>query len=376
MCLFLAVITLAGCMPSTADVSPETTVNTAPTGATASQPPPDPIELLLDSMTAEELVGQLFLARYPGEDAAKEAIANYHIGSFILFSKDFETKSSLSVKEELTRLQTASKLPLIIATDEEGGSVTRVSCHNQYRSSRFPSPRKLYSEGGLPLLLDTEKEKCELLRSLGINVNLAPVCDIATVKNAFMYGRSLRQSPEETGKIITEMVALMAREQMGSVLKHFPGYGNNTDTHTGKAVDKRSLKELENKDLVPFRMGISAGCEAILVSHTVVACMDTTMPASLSPAVIDYLRKDMGFDGVVVTDDLVMDAITDHYTAGEAAVLAILAGNDLLCSSDYITQYNAVLDAVNTGRISPDRLRQSAARVLQWKASIGLPVTE
>jgi beta-N-acetylhexosaminidase len=164
----------------------------------------------------------------------------------------------------------------------------------------------------------------------------------------------------------------MDSNKIGSCLKHFPGYGNNADTHTGIAVDSRSLAELESKDLIPFAAGIRAGADAILVSHTIVEALDPDLPASLSPAVHNYLRNTMGFEGVILTDDLVMQAITDVYGAGEAAVLAVLAGNDLLCSSEYTVQYEAVLAAVLEGRIDIDTLNNAVRRVLQWKIDLGL----
>ena len=222
------------------------------------------------------------------------------------------------------------------------------------------------------MVLSVESEKADLLSSLGINVNMAPVCDVTTQKGAFMYSRSLGQSPEITGEFVAGTVERMAKFHVGSVLKHFPGYGNNSDTHTGIAVDDRSLETLESADLVPFAAGIEAGCDAILVSHTIVNAFDDSLPATLSPAVHAYLREEMGFEGVIVTDDLVMQAITDTYGAGEAAVMAVLAGNDLLCSTEYQVQYQAVLEAVQSGRISREILDSAVTRLLRWKQELEL----
>ena len=155
-------------------------------------------------------------------------------------------------------------------------------------------------------------------------------------------------------------------------LKHFPGYGNNRDTHTGIARDSRPLTQLETQDLIPFRAGIAADCDAILVSHTIVEAFDPELPASLSPAVTCYLRKNLGFNGVILTDDLIMEAITDLYGAEEAAVLAVLAGCDMLCSSEHPVQYSAVLEAFLTGRIPETQIRESVARILLWKHTLGL----
>ena len=164
----------------------------------------------------------------------------------------------------------------------------------------------------------------------------------------------------------------MVSDKTGMVLKHFPGYGNNADTHTGIAIDERSMDSFRQSDFLPFEAGIEAGAQSVLVSHNVVTCMDADHPASLSAEVHRVLRDALGFDGVILTDDLIMDAIRD-YTGGEnAAVLAVQAGNDMLTSSDFLTQYNAVLAAVRDGRIAKSAIREAAVRVIDWKMQLGL----
>ena len=386
--ILIILVLFAGCGAVPADTEPPSTSQTTPAAippATSTEPPvteeptilpttqapPDPLEIMVNEMTLEEKVGQLFLARCPDVNALED-IQTYHLGGYILFGRDFENQTPDSIQATLAAYQSAASVPLLIAVDEEGGTVCRVSSRKAFRDSRFPSPRNLYYEGGIDLAVSTEAEKSRLLHSLGINVNMAPVCDITTDPNAFMYKRSLGQAPEITGIFISETVHTMEEARVGSVLKHFPGYGNNADTHVGIAIDNRSLEELENYDLIPFLAGIDAGCDAILVSHTFVNAMDENLPASLSPAVHDYIRQNISFDGVIVTDDLVMQAITDQYGAGEAAVLAVLAGNDLLCSTEYAVQYAAVLEAAQQGRISQDLLDRAVLRILRWKAELGL----
>ena len=353
----------------------ETTETTAVTEETSFPPettlPPDPIREIISSMSLQERVGQLFLARCDAS-VAVEHTAQYHLGGFVLFGQDFEGQTPDSLREKLISYQNAAKIPLLIAVDEEGGTVTRISSYPAFRSSRFPSPRTAYSQGGMEGALLNEDAKCTLLASLGINVNLGPVCDITTDPNAFMYQRSIGLNPEESSRFVSDTVAIMNAYRIGSALKHFPGYGNNTDTHIGIAVDSRPLEELEGKDLLPFAAGIESGCDAVLVSHTIVQCLDPELPASLSPTVHRYLREAMGFEGVILTDDLIMQAITDQYGAGEAAVLAVLAGNDLLCSTDYVTQYEAVYAAVLDGRIDIDVLNAAVRNVLEWKIQLGL----
>ena len=369
--LLLFSLLLTGCsgqsdipVPTTEPTVPITTTQTEPTEA-------DPVSLLMDSMTTEEKVGQLFLARCNAETALED-IKTYQFGGFVLFGVDFKDRTPDQLFNTIASYQFTSNIPMLIAVDEEGGTVTRVSRYKQYREKPFPSPRTLYESGGLEAALLCEKEKCTLLRELGINVNLAPVCDITTDPGAFMYDRSLGQSPEVTAEYVSDTVRQMRSSKVGSVLKHFPGYGNNLDTHTGIAVDDRALEALEFRDLIPFAAGIEAGCGGILVSHTIVTALDQDLPASLSPAVHRYLREEMGFEGVIITDDLVMQAITDAYGAGEAAVLAVLAGNDLLCSSEYGVQYDAVLAAVKDGRISEEIIDAAVRRVLTWKQTLGL----
>lgn len=376
--ILLSLLLLTGCSAEEPNIPPTETAQivfaTEAIQTETTYPetePVDPIEEIMGQMSLEERVGQLFLARCDAS-VAEEHAAQYHLGGYVLFGRDFENETPDSLRSTLSGYQSAAKIPLLIAVDEEGGTVTRVSRYPAFRRLPFVSPRESYNSGGMEMALDNERDICSLLSSLSINVNLGPVCDITTDPNAFMYSRSLGQSPEITADFVAQTVAVMDEYQIGSALKHFPGYGNNTDTHTGIAIDSRSLENLESRDLIPFAAGIEAGCGAIMVSHTFIQALDTELPASLSPVVHQYLRENMGFEGVIITDDLVMQAITDLYGAGEAAVLAVLAGNDLLCSTDYITQYDAVLTAVLEGRIDMDTLDSAVRNVLEWKQDLGL----
>ena len=380
LAFLLSLLLLCGCaaqeaaQTSVSTVAPTAAPTTPPTTAPtqrAPTEPEDPIRLMLNQMSLEERVGQLFLARCDANTAVTD-LQTYHLGGFVLFAQDFEGQTPDSLREKLTSYQSAAKIPMLIAVDEEGGTVTRVSRYSAFRASPFLSPREYFAQGGMELVVQAEEEKSQLLHDLGISVNLGPVCDLADDPQAFMYQRSMGSDIQTVSDFVTGTVQIMGENSIGSALKHFPGYGNNTDTHTGMAVDSRTLDELAQRDLLPFAAGIQAGCDAILVSHTIVEAFDPSLPASLSPAVHQYLREDMSFSGVILTDDLVMQAITDTYGAGEAAVMAVLAGNDLLCSTEYATQYQAVLDAVLEGRIDIDVLNQAVRHVLQWKIDLGL----
>lgn len=328
-------------------------------------------EKLLSSMTLEEKVGQLFFVRVPAEEAA-QAVAQYHFGGYILFGRDFQDKTREQVRADIQSYQDSAKVPLLLGVDEEGGTVVRASANPDICDEPYWSPRRLYEAGGLDLVLSVERDKIRTLQGLGLNVNFAPVCDITQQEGAFLYDRSLGQDARTTAGYVGRVVSLYGEEGMGCVLKHFPGYGNNPDTHTGIAVDERPYEAFQREDFLPFEAGIQAGAGCVLVSHNIVTCRDGEAPASLSPEWHRVLREELGFTGCIITDDLVMDAIQEYCDASSAAVQAVQAGNDLLCCSDYETQYPAVLAAVESGELSEERIEESALRVLRWKEELGL----
>ncbi len=346
-------------------------------------PPPEPeqtpeekkIEELLSSMTLEEKVGQLFFVRCPEIGAAEDA-AGYHLGGILLFGRDFKDKTREEVTENIKSYQAASDIPLFIGVDEEGGTVSRVSSQKQFRDSRFKSPQKLYRSGGLDAVLAEDAERNELLASFGINVNFAPVVDVSTNENDFIHDRSLGEDAATTAEFAKAVVSQMKRQNMGSVLKHFPGYGSNVDTHTGIAVDERSLETFRTADFLPFSAGIDAGSPFVLVSHNIMTAVDGTLPASLSPAVHSILRSELGFEGVILTDDLAMDAVEAYAEDGSVATLAVLAGNDMIVTTDYQTQIPLVIEAVHSGAVSMELIDAALTRIFRAKIALGLITIE
>lgn len=330
---------------------------------------PDLIDEMLANMTVEEKVGQMFFARCPESEADKTA-EEYNLGGYILFAKDFEDKSEDEVKTDIDSYQSSSKIPMLIGVDEEGGTVVRASRY--LRDNAFLSPKDYYSSGGFSAVEDSESEKADFLLSLGINVNLAPVCDITSNEDSFMYLRSFSADTDKVCEFVSKTVRIYKDKKLGSTLKHFPGYGDNVDTHTGIAYDSRDYSQFSNVDFKPFEAGISAGADCVLVSHNIVECMDADYPASLSDKVHQILRNDLGFDGVIMTDDLIMEAITQYSGSETAAVFAAKAGNDMLCCSDIEGQYPAVLEAVKNGEIPISQIDQSVRRILKWKQDLGL----
>lgn len=328
-------------------------------------------EALLSRLTPAQQVGQLFLIRCPQQEE-EACIRRYQPGGLVLFAVDFENRTAEQCLERMERLQQAASVPLLISADEEGGTVCRVSRQPQLRKERFPSPRALYTDGGWNALERDCVEKCALLRQVGVNVNLAPVCDLSDDPAHFIYPRSISGDPEIGCAFVSQQVRLSAREGMGTVLKHFPGYGGNADTHIGFSRDSRPLSLLRSCDLRPFAAGVQAGCGAIMMSHNIIEAVDDSRPASLSAPMHHLLRQELGFSGVIVTDDLRMDAVSSFWKPEEAAVQAVLCGNDMLCVSDWELQLPAVLQAAENGTLPEKRLREACLRVLRWKEQLGL----
>lgn len=326
---------------------------------------------IIDNMTLEEKVAQMFFIK--NDSRFDESVLNeYPVGGIIFFSSDFSGETPETLKSKLAAFQDNSEIPMLLGVDEEGGDVVRVSNHMALAPDRFLSPREVYNNGGYDAVYYDTVYKSQLLASYGINVNFAPVCDVSVNSSDYMYNRSFGISAEATSEYIDVVVDAMEEENMGSVLKHFPGYGNNGDTHTDIVVDTRNYEEFVQKDFLPFEAGIDKGADCVLVSHNIVQCMDSEWPASLSDKVIGILRNELGFEGVVITDDLMMSGVSDYVSEEESAVRAVIAGNDMILSTNYQLQYISLLEAIENGVISEERIDESVRRILIWKCELGL----
>ena len=327
------------------------------------------VEQMLAGMTLEEKVGQMFVARRPQDDAvAMQAVTDYHLGGFTLYAVDFANRTPDRVRELIASYQKASAIPMFIAVDCEGGTVVRASKYPAFRARPFPSPRELIERGGMDAVRADTLEKADLLLDLGVNFNYAPVCDMSSDPDCFIFKRTASGDPQEAAEFITTVVTAMNQKGLVGSLKHFPGYGDNVDTHTSIARDDRDMETFMTSDLEPFRAGIAAGAPVVMVAHNIVSCMDAEIPASLSPAVHQLLREQMGFEGLIITDSLDMNAITLYTGDRASAVQAVLSGNDLLCCSSYEKQYPAVLEAVKDGTIPEEMIDNAVRRILALKA--------
>ncbi|MDE6592954.1 MAG: beta-hexosaminidase [Oscillospiraceae bacterium] len=330
-------------------------------------------EEIAAGMTAEEKIGQMLLARCP-ENAAEE-MEKYAFGGYTLYAEDFEKRSREEVREFTREIAKAAKAAPFIAVDEEGGTVVRVSKFGEFRDEPFSSPQLLYNRGGTELLEIDGSEKARLLLSLGINFNLAPVADISTDSTSYIYPRTLGQGAQNTADGIRAMVSVADKAGIASCLKHFPGYGENTDTHKGAAHDGRELSEFAGRDYIPFEAGINATegkTPAVMVGHTVYDVIDPEVPASLSAVIHKELRETLGFDGVAVTDDMGMDAVKEYAGEGSPYVMAVLADNDLLCVTDFETAYSDLKAAYENGEITDEILDIHVIRILRMKIQYGI----
>lgn len=322
----------------------------------------------LKSMSLDEKIGQLLLVRYPDSGAIND-LKKYNFGGFVFFEKDFRGKTEKEVKDMVLDLQDNANIPLLMAVDEEGGQVVRVSSNSNLVPSKFKSSQELYSTGGFDLIKEDTIEKSKILKNLGLNLNLAPVVDVSTDVNDYMYERSFGKNTELTSTYAKTVIEASKGTGVSYTLKHFPGYGNNADTHQGTSVDNRTLEEIRNNDLPPFEAGIKASAEAVLVSHNIVSSIDSVNPASLSKGVHELLRDDLSFTGVIITDDLAMGAVS---SISNATVKAILAGNDIIITTDYVQSFTEIKDALNDGTLFESDIDKVVTRILAWKYYKGL----
>lgn len=340
----------------------DTTPTDTPVAATES-----PTVSLLDKMTVEEKVGQILFVRCV-DDEQLDDLMSIKPGGILMFGRDFEGLTRDEVVSKIENYQKKSEIPLIIGVDEEGGSVVRVSSNPNLAPQKFKSPQEIYSLGGMDAIVEDAKEKSGLLIGLGINMNLAPVADTSVNPSDYIYSRSLGEDAYLTSEFVSKTVSAMNDVGIMSVLKHFPGYGGvGGDSHQGTVYDNKTAESILANDLLPFKSGIEAGASSVLVAHNTVNALDSENPASLSPIVHNILRNECGFDGVVMTDDIAMGAVSDME---DVYIKAVNAGNDLLITTDYKTGYEQILEAVKNGEINSEVLDNAVERVLKMKGLI------
>ncbi len=325
---------------------------------------------LLREMTLEQKVGQMF---YAADGTDPETAAEYHLGGVLLQTAQLDHFSKAETAAVLRGYEEAGSLPMFVGVNEEGGEINTVSVLPQIRQKSFLSPREILTTGGMKLVDHDAREKSDLLRELGVNMNFAPVCDVVTDTNAMMYPRSAQGDTDDVCRYVDTVVTAMHDRKIVGVLKYFPGYGDlPAKEHTDVLTDTRTIEELRATAFVPFARGIDAGAQAVMMGNVIVKAVDAKLPAGLSPEVYKLLRRELGFDGVIVSSDL--NALgMGHYGKGDAlAVMAVRAGCDLVLTDDWQKGIEAVAQAVRSGEIAMERIDESVLRILKLKIGFGM----
>lgn len=335
--------------------------------------PEEKVDKLVANMSDADKVGQLLMIGIHGKtlnDDAKFMLNEYRVGGIILFDRNMESKDQ--VKSLITDINKTGKsaglTPLFIGIDQEGGAVARM----EDQLIKVPPAEELGKEP-IEQAVSLAKQSGTELKDLGFNINFAPVADVGLT-----YGRSFSTNPDDVVRYASAVGKAYDEAGLWYSYKHFPGIGKtDVDLHADTSVVPVSKETLLNEDTKVFVDLIKQSkpnTYAIMVSHAMYPQIDADHPSSLSKAIItDWLRKDMGYNGVVVTDDMDMGALAKHYTFGDMAVQSILAGSDILlvCHEYEHMQeaYNGLMKAVKDGRISKERLDESVKRILLMKMS-------
>ena len=335
--------------------------------------PEEKVDKLVANMSDADKVGQLMMIGIHGKtlnDDAKFMLNEYRVGGIILFDRNMESKDQ--VKSLITDINKTGKstglTPLFIGIDQEGGAVARM----EDQLIKVPPAEELGKEP-IEQAVSLAKQSGTELKGLGFNINFAPVADLGLT-----YGRSFSTNPDDVVRYASAVGKAYDEAGLWYSYKHFPGIGKtDVDLHADTSVVPVSKENLLNEDTKVFVDLIKqskTNTYAIMVSHAMYPQIDAEHPSSLSKAIItDWLRKDMGYNGVVVTDDMDMGALAKHYTFGDMAVQSILAGSDILlvCHEYEHMQeaYNGLMKAVKDGRISKERLDESVKRILLMKMS-------
>lgn len=335
--------------------------------------PEEKVDKLVANMSDADKVGQLLMIGIHGKtlnDDAKFMLNEYRVGGIILFDRNMESKDQVkSLIADINKTgKSAGLTPLFIGIDQEGGAVARM----EDQLIKVPPAEELGKEP-IEQAVSLAKQSGTELKDLGFNINFAPVADLGLT-----YGRSFSTNPDEVVRYASAVGKAYDEAGLWYSYKHFPGIGKtDVDLHADTSVVPVSKETLLNEDTKVFVDLIKQSkpnTYAIMVSHAMYPQIDPDHPSSLSKAIItDWLRKDMGYNGVVVTDDMDMGALAKHYTFGDMAVQSILAGSDILlvCHEYEHMQeaYNGLMKAVKDGRISKERLDESVKRILLMKMS-------
>ena len=323
-------------------------------------------------MTKEQMIGQMLIGSFTDTATAVTDVKRFSLAGALFKNESLDYMSQDEVKTALANVAASGDIAPMLAAEEEGGRVTTVSGHDAFSDYTFESPRDIYEAGGIAEVEKVEDTKMQLLKSLGFGVNLAPVVDMPDTFDQIMYSRSISSDVQVTSTFAEYAAKFNQAKGVSVCLKHFPGYGTIPDTYEPVVVDTREAAVIRSKDYAPFKAGIDAGAHFVMISNVVVQSIDPTHTAALSSVFHRELREDLGFTGLIITDQLDASDYSAYSDGRDVAVSAVLAGNDLILVSDYSTAYNSILAALNEGVIDPAIIQQACTRVLAYKYSVGL----
>ena len=314
-----------------------------------------------------ETVREEVIEYYVKQDLYDQAAAEYNVA---VEQADID-EAMEQTKAMLASVQSYSKIPLILTCDEEGGRVNRLM---HTIGTTYVGPMLDYKDQGPDKAAENARTIAADLRGCGFNMDLAPVADVWSNRaNTVIGDRAYSDDFDQAAQLVSAAVGGFHEGGVACTLKHFPGHGDTSaDSHYGSVYVYKTLDELRGAELVPFRAGIEAGADAVMLGHLIMAGIDE-QPALFSHAVVTgLLREELGFEGVAITDDLAMGAVGSYAKEGSAAVLAVLAGNDMIVTSDFARQIPQVVEAVNGGTIDKALIDRAVERVLGWKYDLGL----
>ena len=348
-----------------------------------ADPLADLVESKLASMTLEQKIAQMFIIRpesLTGEDVTleagqtmAEALQGYPVSGFLLVGSNLQdADQTSSMLAEMQRLsQDAIGLPLFLCVDEEGGTVLRVGDNPGFDVAGEGDMRAIGDAGDVGEAYDAAFRTGEYLRDLGFTVDFAPVADIVNGEDDTMAYRSFGTSAEVVAPMVAAQVRGFSDAGILCCAKHFPGIGGaEGDSHDVAIYSYKTIDELRQEELVPFQSAIEEDVPLVMVGHLDLPLVtNDELPSSLSyEMVTGYLRNDLGFEGLIITDSLGMGAVYERFGPGDSAVIAVEAGEDLLLVPyDFYESYDRVLDAVRSGRISEARIDDSVRRILKVK---------
>ncbi len=326
----------------------------------------------MQDMTNEQMVGQLILASCPADDTALSSVTKYALSGYVYTADNFYSMSADEIKTTINSYQQKASVPMIMAVEEEGGAVTALSDLDAFPEYDFSSPRDTFAEGGMDAVNEAETSKATMLASVGINLNLAPVLDMAEDYTQIMYSRSLGGSVEDTSTYASSVTKTSQTKGVSVALKHFPGYGTIPDSYESVVTDSREESVFVTTDYKPFEEGIKAGAHCVLMSNVLHTSLDDKCVASLSKDIHDTLRDDLKFTGLIITDNLNNADYSYYADDKNVYVQAVLCGNDLVMVNEFEEAYTAILQAVNDKTIDTETLQRACMRVLAYKYATGL----